>query len=65
VCTPAGPERYFDAVGWDPSQPKPQGWAPPSPETIAAAAVESGQQILGPPLGDTDAMPAEYLSLQI
>jgi hypothetical protein len=63
VCTPAGLERYFDAIGWDPSQPKPQGRAPASPQTMAPAAAESGQQILGPPLGDIDAMPAEYLKL--
>ena len=37
--------------------------APASPQTMAPAAAESGQQILGPPLGDTDAMPAEYLKL--
>jgi hypothetical protein len=50
VCTPAGIEQFFDTIGWDPSQSKPEGWTPPpSPETIPAVMAESGQRILGPP----------------
>ena len=61
ICIPGGLERYFRAIGWDPSRPKPDGWAPPSPEIMDAAAVESGQRILGPPLAEHSLMPAAYL----
>lgn len=65
VCTPAGIERFFRTIGWDPSQPKPDGWAPTSPEGLAAAAAEHGQRILGPPLGEHDMIPAALLQTGI
>jgi mannose-6-phosphate isomerase-like protein (cupin superfamily) len=61
ICTPAGIERFFEAIGRVLSQPKPEGWAA-SPEITAAAMEESGQRLLGPPLAEHDLMPAAYLN---
>jgi mannose-6-phosphate isomerase-like protein (cupin superfamily) len=60
ICTPAGIERFFEAIGRDPSQPQPEGWAA-SPEIMTAAVEDSGQRLLGPPLAEHDLMPAAYL----
>ena len=65
VCAPAGIERFFAAIGWDPSQSKPTGWAPASPETMAEAAKASGQRILGPPLAEHDLIPTAHLNPEV
>jgi mannose-6-phosphate isomerase-like protein (cupin superfamily) len=60
LSTPAGVEQFFRDAGWDVSRPKPDGWAL-TPAVLAAAGAAAGQRILGPPLGEGDAMPASYL----
>jgi hypothetical protein len=54
ICTRGGLERFFGAIGRDPRQPKPSGWAPAFLEATAVAAAESGQRLLGPPLEEQD-----------
>lgn len=60
VCLPSGVERFFRAAGRDMSDPRPKGWAI-TPATMAAAAVATGQTILGPPLAANDMIPAIHL----
>jgi quercetin dioxygenase-like cupin family protein len=63
VCTPAGLENFFRAVGWDLSHPKPDGWEV-TPASMAPAAEATGQTILGPPLAADQMIPHAYLSGQ-
>jgi quercetin dioxygenase-like cupin family protein len=62
LCTPAGVERFFRAAGWDLSKPKPPEWEI-TPATLAAAAAQEGQQILGPPLAEHEpSIPRDILA---
>jgi quercetin dioxygenase-like cupin family protein len=63
VCTPAGAEDFFRAVGWDLSRPRPDGWEI-TPAGMAAAAAATGQTILGPPLAADQMIPDAYLTGQ-
>jgi quercetin dioxygenase-like cupin family protein len=64
IITPPGTqEDFMRAAGWDLSRPKPDGWDI-TPATLAAAAVATGQTILGPPLAAGQVMPREYLTGQ-
>jgi hypothetical protein len=61
VCTPAGMEEFFRAVGWNLANPQPQDWAIDMAK-MQVAAQACGQHVLGPPLGPGDVMPPEYLA---
>jgi len=54
LSTPAGPqEGVFRSVGWDLSQPRPEGWRIP-PEALRQAAEQNGVTLIGPPHGLDD-----------
>jgi quercetin dioxygenase-like cupin family protein len=61
LAVPSGIEDFFRMAGRDLAEPKPEGWQL-TPASLAAAAAEFGQRIIGPPLGAADEMPAEYLT---
>lgn len=61
LAVPSGMEGFFRTAGRDLAEPKPEGWQQ-TPASLAAAAAEFGQRIIGPPLGAADEMPAEYLT---
>lgn len=48
ICTPAGFEGFFRAVGHDLSQPKPDSWAI-TPAAMGEAVARYGGRVLGPP----------------
>jgi quercetin dioxygenase-like cupin family protein len=53
ITTPAGQEGFFRSVGWDLSEPKPDGWAI-STEALGQAAAAHGIRTVGPPHGLDD-----------
>ncbi len=54
LTTPAGPqETVFRAVGWDLSQPLPDGWQP-TQDAVRRAAGQAGNTVIGPPHGLDD-----------
>jgi dUTPase len=60
VSAPAGMEEFHRAAGWDLSRPKPDGWEI-TPASMTAAAVATGQTILGPPLTADQMIPRSYM----
>jgi quercetin dioxygenase-like cupin family protein len=60
VCNPAGMEEFFREIGWDLAKPRPDDWRV-DVGAMRDAALRCGQQVLGPPLGPDDTMPAGYL----
>jgi quercetin dioxygenase-like cupin family protein len=60
VCTPAGMEDFFRAVGWDLARPQPADWAVDM-RGLAQAGEATGQHVLGPPLAPHDEMPSGLL----
>ncbi|MEV6889508.1 cupin domain-containing protein [Kribbella sp. NPDC051137] len=58
LSTPSGLENFFRGAGHDLRTPKPEGWSV-TPQTMAKAAADNGQLILGPPLGPEDKLPTD------
>jgi quercetin dioxygenase-like cupin family protein len=53
LCTPGGFEGFFRTAGHDRATPRPADWAI-TPQSMAAALVGMGGQLLGPPKGADD-----------